>query len=113
MSIVKIKNKKTGITYAFESVSYWDKEKKQPRNRRTLIGKVDPETGEIVPTRKRSTGGSEKDSSQEELAQALRRCKEQEIAISQLNNEISRLRKTCESLLNDIRALVRTYEKMK
>ena len=37
----------------YESQSYWDKEKKQPRSRRRLIGKRDPETGEIVPTRRR------------------------------------------------------------
>ena len=42
-----------GVTYVYESKSYWDKEKKQPRSRRKLIGKRDPETGEIVPTRRR------------------------------------------------------------
>jgi len=26
-------NKKTGITYIYESTSYWDKEKKQSRNK--------------------------------------------------------------------------------
>ncbi len=51
MSLVKLTNKKTGITYVYESESYWDKEKKQPRNKRKLIGKIDPQTGEIVPTR--------------------------------------------------------------
>ena len=51
MSIVKAKNKKSGITYVYESESYWDKEKKQPRNKRKLIGKIDEQTGEIVPTR--------------------------------------------------------------
>lgn len=29
MSIVKQTNKKTGITYVYESHSYWDPEKKQ------------------------------------------------------------------------------------
>jgi len=52
MSIVKVFNKKAGVTYVYESESYWDKEKQQPRNRRTLIGKIDPATGEIVPTGK-------------------------------------------------------------
>ena len=51
-TIVFQTNKDTGITYAYESVSYWDKEKQQSRARRKLIGKVDQETGEIVPTRK-------------------------------------------------------------
>ena len=50
MSIVYAKDKRSGITYAYESKSYWDKEKKMPRCKRTLIGRVDPETGEIKPT---------------------------------------------------------------
>ncbi len=41
-AIVYQVNKKTGITYVYESVSYWDKEKKQSRARRKLIGKLDP-----------------------------------------------------------------------
>lgn len=51
MAIVYQVNKSTGITYAYENKPYWDKEKQQSRSKRTLIGRVDPETGEIVPTR--------------------------------------------------------------
>lgn len=47
MSIVKQLDKRSGITYAYESVSRWDKEKKQSRSTRRLIGRVDDETGEI------------------------------------------------------------------
>ena len=50
MAIIKQRDKRSGITYVYESVSYWDKEKKQPRSKRTLIGRLDPETGEVVPT---------------------------------------------------------------
>ena len=53
MAIVKQHNKKTGITYVYESRSYRDKDTKQPRSERKLIGRIDDETGEIVPTRKR------------------------------------------------------------
>lgn len=49
-SIIKKLNKQTGVTYVYESESYWDKEKKQPRSRRKLIGKIDDTTGEIIPT---------------------------------------------------------------
>ena len=49
-SIIKQLNKQTGVTYVYESESYWDKEKKQPRSKRRLIGKIDAETGEIIPT---------------------------------------------------------------
>lgn len=51
MTIVRQKDKRSGITYAYESISYWDKEKKQSRAKRTLIGRIDEKTGEIVPTR--------------------------------------------------------------
>ncbi|MDD3681953.1 MAG: transposase, partial [Mesotoga sp.] len=51
MGIVYQKNKKTGITYVYNNQAYWDKEKQQSRAKRTLIGKLDPDTGEILPTR--------------------------------------------------------------
>ena len=38
---------KNGTTYVYESVSYWDKDKKQSRSKRTCIGKLD-EDGNIV-----------------------------------------------------------------
>lgn len=50
MATVKQLDKRSGITYVYESVSYWDKEKKQPRSKRTLIGRLDTATGTIVPT---------------------------------------------------------------
>ena len=37
MAIIKQLNKKTGITYVYESRSYRDKETKQPRSERRLI----------------------------------------------------------------------------
>ena len=51
MGIIYSKNKKTGITYAYDNKPYWDPEKKQSRADRKLIGKLDPVTGEIVETR--------------------------------------------------------------
>mgnify|MGYP003571366664 CR=1 FL=1 len=50
MAIVKQLDKRSGITYVYESTSYWDRDKQQPRSKRKLIGKLDPVTGEIVPT---------------------------------------------------------------
>jgi hypothetical protein len=35
-------NKKTNVTYVYESVSFWDKEKKQARNKKICVGKLDP-----------------------------------------------------------------------
>lgn len=50
MAIIQQHDKRSGITYAYESHSYWDKEKKMTRAKRTLIGRVDSETGKIIPT---------------------------------------------------------------
>jgi hypothetical protein len=53
-SIVFYKNK-NGITYAYESIPYWDKEKQQGRSIRKCIGHVEPETGEIVPNQPKNS----------------------------------------------------------
>lgn len=51
VGIIYQRNTTTGITYAYENTAYWDKEKHQSRAKRKLIGKVNPETGEILSTR--------------------------------------------------------------
>ena len=45
-------NKKTGVTYVYESQAYWDKEKKQARSKRVCVGKLDPKTGEFIPSKR-------------------------------------------------------------
>jgi hypothetical protein len=50
MAIVYQKDKRSGITYAYESISFWDKEKKQSRSKRTLLGRVIGEDKRIAPT---------------------------------------------------------------
>ena len=51
MSISKSYNKQNGVTYVYEVIeNYWDKEKKQSRSKRKLIGKIDPVSGEMIPT---------------------------------------------------------------
>ena len=58
MSIVTQTDKRTGITYAYDTTYYWDKEKQQSRSKRICVGKIDPETGDIVPTKGRAKKGS-------------------------------------------------------
>lgn len=54
MKTVKSFNKQNGTTYVYEILdSYYDKEKKTSVAKRRLIGKIDPQTGEMVPTRPR------------------------------------------------------------
>ncbi len=50
---------KNGVKYAYKSESYWDKEKHQPRSKRTYLGRVDPATGEII-SKKEPHAGSAK-----------------------------------------------------
>jgi uncharacterized protein YceK len=50
MAIAHQTDKRSGITYAYEAIYHWDKDKKQSRAKRTLIGRVDIETGAIIPT---------------------------------------------------------------
>ena len=60
MSISKSFNKNTGTTYVYDVYeNYWDKEKKKYVQKRRLIGKIDPETGEIIPTRSKKRAASQ------------------------------------------------------
>lgn len=60
MAIVTQTDKRSGITYAYETTYYWDKEKQQSRSKRVCVGKVNPVSGEIVPTRGRAKKGESK-----------------------------------------------------
>lgn len=55
MSLVYLKNKKNGVTYVYECKSFWNKQKKRPDSKRTCIGKLDPITGKIIPSRRGRT----------------------------------------------------------
>jgi len=90
MSIVRQTDKRSGITYAYESKAYWDKEKKQSRSKRTLIGRVDPLTGEITKTDGRCIKNSPYQTveltEQDEILNRLKGMK-----VSELKREILRL----------------------
>ncbi len=60
MAIVTQTDKRSGITYAYETTYYWDKEKQQSRSKRVCVGKVDPVSGKIIPTRGRAKKGESK-----------------------------------------------------
>ena len=49
---VNLVNKSSGVTYVYESQSYWDKEKKQARNKRVCIGRLDPDAGTFIPSKR-------------------------------------------------------------
>ena len=68
MSISRSYNKQNNTTYVYEVIeNYWDKEKKQSRSKRKLIGKIDPVTGDIVPTNSKKKVTEEKHANYKEL----------------------------------------------
>jgi transposase len=47
--------KKNGTVYVYKVVdNYWDPKKQQSRNKQICIGKLDPETGELIPSKRLS-----------------------------------------------------------
>ena len=125
MAIVKYKNQ-SGITYAYEAVSKYDPSSKSSRPVRKYLGRVDPETGEIIPTagkrgrppknqdQSKTAGKSGKpEDAAAELAQKLsdaeaeiERLKAENLALASEKNRLllflSKLSKDSSSLLNDI-----------
>ena len=110
MSIVKLKDKRSGTTYVYESESYWDKEKKQPRSRRKLIGKLDEETGEVIPTgksgrKKSSEKEAGENNSPEPVTEYIRAIAEKEEQIRELKAENRALLKEKQDILKTLEAL--------
>ena len=101
MAIIKQKNKKTGITYVYQSESYWDKEKHQPRSHRVCIGKIDEATGRIVPT-----GGKKNKDAEQTLNESLL---EKEEMIRALKRENAMLKKRINELIKHIDLAVQPY----
>jgi hypothetical protein len=114
MSIIKQRDKRTGTTYVYESKSYWDKEKQQPRSNRTLIGKLDEETGEVVPTDGRGKRRTEKKKTAFEDTSLFNEQKQQlaekDLLISQLTSQNKALEKEFNSVLKEIRSVLCKYE---
>ncbi len=50
--IAKCRNPKNGVVYVYECTSYWDSEHHVSRSHRKCIGRLDPVSGEVVPTGK-------------------------------------------------------------
>ena len=100
MAIIKQHDKRSGITYVYESKSYWDPEKKMSRAKRQLIARLVPETGEIIPTdgrnRKKkpeSAEAEEEPKDYKKLYEKLqKKCEAQEVMIKSLKKQIEELK---------------------
>ena len=112
-SIVYQTDKKTGIKYAYESTSYWDKEKKQPRSKRRYLGKVDPETGEIIPCRKEDNPIRISEEDATEIVRLRTTVAEQERKITLLEAELQKAKASLEDqtrILKEIAKLAKIKE---
>ena len=93
MAIIKQFDKRSGITYVYDSKSYYDKEKKCSRAKRTLIGKIDPDTGEMIPTDGRNKGAKSKPKTFSPDIDKDKRIQELEDGNRQLKLQITALKK--------------------
>ncbi len=99
MAIIYQHDKRSGITYAYESFSYWDKEKKMSRAKRKLIGRLNKETGEIVPTDGRNRGDKVKEPIDKEpdykvlYEKLMKKYAAQEALVTSMKKELKKLKK--------------------
>lgn len=95
--------------YVYSSHSYWDKEAKQHKTDRKLIGKLDPVTGEVVPTRKYVRKQASASDAPAEQANSVRA----EGSTKTLISRITELEETNASLRNEntqLRKALRVYQ---
>jgi len=114
MSIIKQYHKDTNTTYVYESQYYYDKDKKQSRSKRKLIGKIDEETGQTIPTGKR--GRKKKTPQTDHIASVTEICVDDDVVqelmgkIEEKENEIILLKAQMESMEKRYRELVTEKE---
>ena len=88
-----VEQKVKGNVYLYEATGYWDKEKKQARQKRKYLGKKDPVTGELIP--RKTDPEYNKDEHLEFLERKIRsleiKGKKQSQDIRELKNAISHL----------------------
>ena len=98
MGIVYQLDKRSGITYAYESKAWWDKEKGQSRSKRRLIGRVDEATGEIVPTDGRVRKAMERRAEEARRPRYKAMYEGQLARVAELEAEVARLEAELEAL---------------
>lgn len=104
MAIIQQYHRDTDTTYVYESTSYWVPELGQSRSKRKCIGKIDKETGEIVPCGKRGPKKKERPDQeqienqelitlQSKYDQSLKEIAQLRISVSEMEKKLSDLGK--------------------
>ena len=117
MAIVKQYHKDSDTTYVYESTSYWDAEKGQSRSKRKVIGKIDPVTGEIIPTGGRGRKKKKPDTPADvieakSLAEDIETIRRQQIDISTLSEKVAALETENKRLKGIIKKASQMTEKL-
>lgn len=108
MAILKYANQ-SGVVYAYESISEWDPEKKQSRSKRKCLGRVDPDTGEIIPTSgKRGRPAKKKEdaaagSENFDLTEAMKKLTADYEEVKKQNRELIQENKKLRSVLSKVK----------
>ena len=115
MAIITQYHKDTDTTYVYESISYWDAEKQQSRSKRKCIGKIDPVTGDTIPTgrrgRRRSTASPSADN--EGLSKLNEQLDKAKTDIATLKAQNSELSDKLKRLTHENQQLTHTVEKIR
>ena len=99
-TIIKQLNKKSGVTYCYYQESYWVPGV-GPRSKRRLIGRLDPMTGEIVPT---GRSGPRKKSGETDIEVAVESMNPQD-QVAQLKEELLSAAERIQELESELAAV--------
>ena len=104
MSTVYQTNPKTGVTYAYSTVSYWDKEAKRPRNKREYLGRVDPITKAIIPKKSHGKNDASREAGPNDADDLKAVVKRQNRELEQKDRQIAKLQEDLTALQQRYRA---------
>lgn len=110
-SVYRRRDKRNGYVYEYETTSYRDPETGRVRTSQTYRGRVDPETGELIP---KAGGGKRKRASASRSAanQEPARIAELEAEVAALRAELDRMGSAlgaCEAFLGSLSASINEY----
>lgn len=101
---IKQYDKRHDVTYVYKNIAYWDKEKQQSRAKREIVGRLDPETNLVVPTRnqiKENENAKHKDkklNKQEEILQFNQRFERFHFGVAYALRKIARKTRLLQNL---------------
>ena len=114
-SIIYVTNKENGNKYAYESFSFRDPETKKPKTRRVYLGRVDTDTGEIIPKapkgkRNRSISTKQRHQINEDAQKKIDELNGQVISLQKEVLTLSQKNQASEKLIQSIIKAVDKYQ---